>query len=158
MKLEYIKLLGPTFNSFWSMHFFILNIDFSCMNVLLDIFKIWSTSDNRLSIAIPQRVAKFSDSVSLLSIWSFSWVTFSVDCYRNIIGIYAGSLSRYYFWTTFPSIRIHFLMFQAMCLYFWMGLKSYCHLKNCKYQNFLIPLASSKEILLWWPFKIPICC
>ena len=66
------------FQLFWLMYFFSLNIAFSCMGALLYSFEIWSSNDNRLSIVIPKRVTKFSDSISLLSIWSFSWITFFV--------------------------------------------------------------------------------
>ena len=49
-----------------------INIAFSCMDALLNNFYRWSSNDNQFSIIIPKRVTKFSDSISLLLIWSFS--------------------------------------------------------------------------------------
>ena len=82
--MEYVKLLRATFSSFWLMYFFRLNKAFSCMDVLLHSFEIWLSNDNWLSIVIPKRVTDFSDSISLLSIWSFSWITFFVNFCRSI--------------------------------------------------------------------------
>ena len=72
------------------MCFFSLNIAFSCIDALLHSFEIWSSNDNWLSIVIPKRVTKFSDLISLLSIWSFSWITFFVDFCRSINWDFSG--------------------------------------------------------------------
>ena len=72
------------------MYFFSLNIAFSCIDALLHSFEIWSSNDNWLSIVIPKRVTKFSDLISLLSIWSFSWITFCVDFCRSINWDFSG--------------------------------------------------------------------
>ena len=84
LKLEYIKLLRTTSNSFWLMYFFSLDIGFSCIDALLHSFEIWSSNDNRLSIVIPKRVTEFSDLISLSSIRSFSGIIFFVDFCRSI--------------------------------------------------------------------------
>ena len=66
------KLLRTTSNSFWLMYFF--------SNVcLLHSFEMWSSNGNRLSIVIPNRVIEFSDSITLLSIWSFNRITYFID-------------------------------------------------------------------------------
>ena len=128
------KQLRTTSNSFWLNCFFSLNIAFNCVNALLHSLKYGH------QIITDCQYQK--DSISLLSIWSFSWIIFLADFVEVLNGVYLGSLSCHYFWTNFLPIRIHFLMFQAMCLYLWMQLKLYCHLQNCKYQNYFIPLVS----------------
>ena len=123
-------------------YFSSLDIAFSCIDAMLHSFEIWSSNDNRLSIVIPKRVTEFSDSISLLLTWSFSWITFFVNFCKSINWNLSGFTIMLLFLNQFTADLDSFLMLQAMFLYFWMQSKLYCHLKNYKYQNFVIPLAS----------------
>ena len=141
-----MKLLRTTSNSFWLMYFFSMNIAFSCIDALLHSFEIWSSNDNRLSIVIPKRVTEFSDLISLLSIWSVSWITFFVGFCRSIIRDLSGFTIKLLFLNQFTANSDSFFNISSNVSLFWMQLKLHCHLQNYKYQNSLIPLASHKGI------------
>ena len=138
--MEYIKLLRTTSNSFWLMCFFSLNIAFSSIDALLHSFEIWSSNGNRLSVVVPKRITEFSDLISFLLIWSFSGITFFIDFCRSTNWNLSGFTIMLLFLNQCTANTDSSLMFQAMCLFFWMQLKLYCHLQNYKYQNSLIPL------------------
>ena len=141
--MEHIKLLRTTSNSFWLMYVFSLNKAFSCIDVLLHSFEIWSSNYNRLSLVISIRVTEFSDLISLLSIWSYSWITFFADfckCINWILSVFTIMLLFLNQFTT--NSDSFFNVSSNISLFFWIQLKLYCHLQNHKYQNSLIPLAS----------------
>ena len=95
-----------------------------------------------MSKAILIRVTKFSESILLQTIWSFSWITSFLDFLEAFIRIFLVSLLCSYFWTNLPPIGIHFLKFQAMSLSS-MQLKLYFHFQYYKYW---ISLTSSKSL------------
>ena len=136
------KTVKNNFQFFLLMYFFSLNIAFSCIDALLHSFEIWSSNDNWLSIVIPKRVTKFSDLISLLSIWSFSWITFFVDFCRSINWDFSGFTIMLLFLNQFTGDSDSFFNVSNNVSFFWMQLRLYCHLQNHKYQNSLIPLAS----------------
>ena len=135
----YKKLLRTTSNSFWLMYFF-------SIVCLLHSFEISSSNENQLSIVIPNRVIQFSDSISLLSIWSFNRITYFIDFCSKINWNLSGFTIMLLFANQFTAYSDSLFNFEAMCLHFWMQLRLHCHLKNYKYQNLLISLASHQEI------------
>ena len=115
------KLLRTTSNSFWLMYFF--------SNVcLLHSFEIWSSNDNRLSIVIPSRVIEFSDSIALLSIWSFNRITYFIDFCSKINWNLSVFTIMLLLANQFTAYSDSLFIFEAMCLHFWMQLRLHCHL------------------------------
>ena len=135
----YKKLLRTTSNSFWLMYFF-------SSFCLLHSFEIWSSNDDRLSVVIPNRALEFSDSISLLSIWSFNRITYFIDFCSKINWNLWGFTIMLLFANQFTAYSDSLFNFESMCLHFWMQLRLHCHLQNYKYQNLLISLASHQEI------------
>ena len=57
---------------------------FSSINALLHSFEIWSSNGNQLSVVMLKRATQFWDLILLLSMWSFSCITFFLDFCRSI--------------------------------------------------------------------------
>ena len=140
-KLEYIKLLKTSYSSSWHKYFFSLNIVFSCMDALLHKFETWSSNDNQLSIVITWRVTEFSDLISLLSIWSCSWIICFVDICSSINLNLSGFTIMLIFLNQFAVDSNPFFNVSSNVYLFLDASELYCHLQNYKYHNSLIPLA-----------------